>query len=63
MGKSVESKSEQIRYLQNRVKLFSNVVGTLDESATASDLINVITMLDKLKIKLERFKKDWETNG
>jgi len=63
MGKSVETKVEQIRYLQNRVKLFSNLVEALDESATPADLDNVITMMDGFKIKLDRFKKDWEQHG
>jgi len=63
VGKSVETKIEQIRYLQDRVKLFSSVVKALDESAIPADLTNVIAMLDRLKIKLDRFKKDWEENA
>ncbi|GGH78072.1 prefoldin subunit 5 [Pullulanibacillus pueri] len=60
MGKSVETKEEQIQYIKNRVKLLQNVVSTLDESAESSDLQNILEMLNKLGIKVSRFAKDWE---
>ena len=60
MGKSVETKAEQIHYIQQRVQLLQNVVQTLDESAEPSDLHNVLEMLRRLEVKVSRFAKDWE---
>lgn len=60
MGNAVDSKKEQITYLQRRTKLLADVVGTMDESASGDDLGNVLSMLEALSIKVNRFKKDWD---
>lgn len=62
MGRATTEKSDQIQYLKNRVTLLSYVIGALNaETADAEDLGNVLRMVDDLKVKIKRFKDDWET--
>ncbi|CUB23945.1 hypothetical protein BN2127_JRS7_02184 [Bacillus subtilis] len=61
MGKAVNNKDQQIDYLKNRLDMFMNVIDSLDPEATdVEDIDRLISMLDDLEAKYERFKKDWE---
>lgn len=60
MGRATESKQEQLLYLKNRLHLISEMANSLDEEATSKDLENLNQQIESLKIKLNRFKEDWE---
>ena len=61
MGIAVNNKYQQIDYLKNRLDMFMNVIDSLDPEATdVEDIDRLISMLDDLEAKYERFKKDWE---
>ncbi|KGX93805.1 hypothetical protein N781_00985 [Pontibacillus halophilus JSM 076056 = DSM 19796] len=61
MGKSVQDKASQLRYVQNRVQMLHEVVATYDaESVDVEDLERFLTMMSELEIKINRFKQDWE---
>ena len=61
MGNAVNNKDQQIDYLNNRLDMFMNVIDSLDPEATdVEDIDRLISMLDDLEAKYERFKKDWE---
>ncbi|MGG3030857.1 SE1561 family protein [Bacillus stercoris] len=61
MGNAVNNKDQQIDYLKNRLEMFMNVIDSLDPEATdVEDIDRLISMLDDLEAKYERFKKDWE---
>ncbi|QRZ93750.1 hypothetical protein FUA19_20425 [Bacillus subtilis] len=61
MGNAVNNKDQQIDYLKNRLDMFMNVIDSLDPEATdLEDIDRLISMLDDLEAKYERFKKDWE---
>ncbi|CUB21592.1 hypothetical protein BN2127_JRS9_02082 [Bacillus subtilis] len=61
MGNAVNNKVQQIDYLKNRLDMFMNVIDSLDPEATdVEDIDRLISMLDDLEAKYERFKKDWE---
>lgn len=61
MGNAVNNKDQQIDYLKNRLDMFMNVIDSLDPEATdVEDIDRLISMLDDLEAKYERFKKDWE---
>ncbi|MCY8762690.1 SE1561 family protein [Bacillus subtilis] len=61
MGNAVNNKDQQIDYLKNRLDMFMNVINSLDPEATdVEDIDRLISMLDDLEAKYERFKKDWE---
>ncbi|MED3346970.1 SE1561 family protein [Bacillus thuringiensis] len=61
MGNAVNSKDQQLDYLKNRLDMFMNVIDSLDPEATdVEDIDRLISMLDDLEAKYERFKKDWE---
>ncbi|MBL3648561.1 SE1561 family protein [Bacillus vallismortis] len=61
MGNAVNNKDQQLDYLKNRLDMFMNVVDSLDPEATdVEDIDRLISMLDDLEAKYERFKKDWE---
>lgn len=61
MGNAVNSKDQQLDYLKNRLDMFMNVIDSLDpESTDVEDIDRLISMLDDLEAKYERFKKDWE---
>ncbi|MGD8068489.1 SE1561 family protein [Bacillus subtilis] len=63
MGNAVNNKDQQIDYLKNRLDMFMNVIDSLDPEATdVEDIDRLISMLDDLEAKYERFKKDWEKN-
>ncbi|MBU8678932.1 hypothetical protein KM873_19115 [Bacillus subtilis] len=61
MGNAVNNKDQQIDYLKNRLDMFMNVIDSLDPEVTdVEDIDRLISMLDDLEAKYERFKKDWE---
>ncbi|AMA51491.1 MULTISPECIES: SE1561 family protein [Bacillus] len=61
MGNAVNNKDQQLDYLKNRLDMFMNVIDSLDPEATdVEDIDRLISMLDDLEAKYERFKKDWE---
>ncbi|AUZ25609.1 hypothetical protein C1T28_18410 [Bacillus subtilis] len=61
MGNAVNNKDQQIDYLKNRLDMFMNVIDSLDPEATdVEDIDRLISMLDDLEAKYERFKKDWK---
>lgn len=61
MGNAVNNKDQQIDYLKNRLDMFMNVIDSLDPEATdVEDIDRLISMLDDLEAKYERFKKDRE---
>ena len=61
MGNAVNNKDQQIDYLKNILDMFMNVIDSLDPEATdVEDIDRLISMLDDLEAKYERFKKDWE---
>lgn len=60
MGRATESKQEQLLYLKNRLHLISEMANALDHEATSADLENLKQQIESLKIKLNRFKEDWE---
>ncbi|WEG12288.1 hypothetical protein PU629_19670 [Pullulanibacillus sp. KACC 23026] len=60
MGRATESKSEQIKYFQTRLKLIADMAASLGEDATSEDLSNLMNQIEGVGVKLNRFKKDWE---
>ncbi|WP_243291617.1 SE1561 family protein [Bacillus sp. FJAT-47783] len=61
MGKAVSNKDEQVKYLRNRLSMFVEVLDSIDpETTDIEDIDRLISMLDDLEGKYERFKKDWE---
>lgn len=61
VGKATNDRGSQVSYIQNRIHMLQQVVETLDaESANVDDLSRVLTMLQDLEGKVERYKKDWE---
>lgn len=60
MGRATAVKAEQIRYLQNRMKLLATVTGALEEeSSGAEDLDNLLNMMGELEVRIRRFRDDW----
>ncbi|MFY4776430.1 SE1561 family protein [Metabacillus sp. RGM 3146] len=61
MGNAVNDKDSQLSYLKNRFNMFMEVIDAIDpESTDIEDIDRLISMLDDLELKYERFKKDWE---
>ncbi|WP_085521174.1 hypothetical protein [Tuberibacillus sp. Marseille-P3662] len=60
MGKAAEHKLEQIHYLQNRLALIEQMVGSLDEMSTSHDLDQLMAQFQALTTKINRFKEDWQ---
>lgn len=61
MGNAVNDKDSQLSYLKNRFNMFMQVIDSIDpESTDIEDIDRLISMLDDLELKYERFKKDWE---
>ncbi|WOH92167.1 SE1561 family protein [Bacillus paralicheniformis] len=58
MGNAVHDKEQQVNYLKNRLDMFMSVIDSLDpESTDLEDIDRLISMLDDLEAKYERFKK------
>ncbi len=63
MGKASTSPSEQFHYIKNRIQMLNQVVSTMDpEQVDMDDFTRVLDMIQQLQMKMERFKKDWESN-
>ncbi|MFQ3545204.1 SE1561 family protein [Halobacillus rhizosphaerae] len=63
MGKASTQPSEQFHYIKNRIQMLSQVVSTMDpEQVDMDDFTRVLDMIQQLQMKMERFKKDWESN-
>lgn len=61
MGKATNNRSSQLNYLQNRMQMLQQVIETMDaETSDTSDLDRLLKMMDDLRLKVERYKKDWE---
>ncbi len=61
MGKATNDRSSQINYLQNRIQMLQQVIESMDgETAATSDLDHLLSMMEDLRLKIERYKKDWE---
>lgn len=64
MGNAINNKDQQIDYLKNRLDMFMNVIDSLDpESTDVEDIDRLISMLDDLEAKYERFKKIGNNRG
>lgn len=60
MGRAVSSKSDQVNYLKNRIRLLSYVINALDnETADPEDLNHILGMIGDLELKIRRFRDDW----
>lgn len=61
VGKAVTNKEDQVQYLRTRLQMFLEVLEAIEpETADVEDIDRLISMLDDLEGKYERFKKDWE---
>ncbi|QHE53952.1 SE1561 family protein [Pontibacillus sp. HMF3514] len=61
MGKATNDRSSQMNYLQNRIQMLQQVIESMDgEEAEPSDLDRLLSMIEDLRLKVERYKKDWE---
>lgn len=61
MGKATNDRSSQMNYLQNRIQMLQQVIESMDgETADPSDLDRLLSMIEDLRLKVERYKKDWE---
>ncbi len=59
MGNAVTNKDSQLSYLQNRLKMFIDVIDHLDpEHAELDDIDRLIQLLDDMEVKVEQFKKN-----
>ncbi|MBV2240601.1 hypothetical protein KQR57_04415 [Bacillus inaquosorum] len=57
-GNAVNNKDQRLDYLKNRLDMFMNVIDSLDPEATdVEDIDRLISMLDDLEAKYERFKR------
>ncbi|MGI8316527.1 SE1561 family protein [Halobacillus mangrovi] len=62
MGKAAKHPSDQFHYIKNRVKMLNQVVSTMDaDEVDIDDFNRVLDMIQQLQIKMERFKKDWDS--
>jgi len=61
MGNATNDRSSQVTYLQNRIQMLQQVIESMDgEAADTSDLDRLLSMIEDLRLKVERYKKDWE---
>lgn len=61
MGKATDNRSSQLSYLQNRVHMLQQVIDSMEgEAADTTDLDRLLDMMDDLRMKVERYRKDWE---
>lgn len=60
MGKAVEDRQSQFRYVKNRIQLLRNTVNAMDEDqVSVEDLDRLLALLNSLELKMNRFRKDW----
>jgi len=61
LGKATNNRSSQITYLQNRIQMLQQVMESMDgDTADPSDLDRLLNMMEDLRLKIERYRKDWE---
>ncbi|WP_181347702.1 SE1561 family protein [Thalassobacillus sp. CUG 92003] len=61
MGKAAKEASEQFHYIQNRIDMLNQVVGSMDPSKVDQhDFQRVLEMIEHLQEKMKRFTQDWE---
>ncbi len=59
MGNAITDKNSQLSYLQNRLKMFVDVIDHLDpEHAEVDDIDRLIQLLDDMEVKVNQFKND-----
>ncbi|UOQ95173.1 hypothetical protein MUO14_09725 [Halobacillus shinanisalinarum] len=64
MGKAAETPSEQFRYVKKRIQMLNQVVEVMDpEQVDQEDFERILDMIEQLQMKMERFKKDWESGS
>ncbi|KHE67480.1 SE1561 family protein [Halobacillus sp. BBL2006] len=62
MGKATQHPSDQFHYIKNRIQMLNRVVSTMDaDDVDKEDFNRVLDMIQQLQIKMERFKKDWDS--
>lgn len=62
MGKAAQQPSDQFTYIKNRIHMLNQVVSTMEaENVDIDDFNRVLDMIQQLQMKMERFKKDWDT--
>jgi hypothetical protein len=60
MGNSINDKSTQMSYIQNRIDMLLKVLDTIDpETAGVEEIDRIIAMLDELEDKCKQFRHDW----
>ncbi|SFK56394.1 hypothetical protein SAMN04487936_11818 [Halobacillus dabanensis] len=61
MGKAAQHPSQQFQYIKNRIQMLHQVVSSMDEEdVDLNDFNRVLEMIEKLQVKMARFKKDWD---
>lgn len=61
MGRAAGSKSGQVGYLKNRIRLMSYMVDAFDpDSAGPDDLDKLLKLLDDFEIRIRCFRDDWK---
>ncbi len=61
MGKATNNRSLQLNYLQNRIQMLQQVIESMDaDTSDTSDLDRLLNMMEDLRLKVERYRKDWE---
>jgi uncharacterized protein YfkK (UPF0435 family) len=62
MGKAAQHPSDQFHYIKNRIQMLNRVVSTMDaDDVDKEDFNRVLDMIQQLQVKMERFKKDWDS--
>ncbi|MFD0050534.1 SE1561 family protein [Actinomycetes bacterium NPDC127524] len=57
MGKPIQSKDGQLKYLKERLNMFMEVLENIDpESTELDDIDRLIVIIDELETKIEQFK-------
>ncbi|MGM7703336.1 SE1561 family protein [Pseudalkalibacillus sp. Hm43] len=60
MGNSINDKSTQMHYIQNRIDMLLKVLDNIDpETAGVEEIDRIIAMLDELELKCKQFRHDW----
>ncbi|UOQ45260.1 hypothetical protein MUN89_04750 [Halobacillus salinarum] len=64
MGKASNNPGDQFHYIKNRIQMLNQVVSTMDpDQVDMNDFTRVLEMIQQLQVKMERFKKDWESES
>ena len=58
VGKTIQSKEDQVKYLKERLTIFMEVLDSIEpEHTELEDIDRLIEMIDDLEVKVEQFKK------